>query len=96
MEPTVDELRNGQPQDGYLAKTQKNRGNVEQDDVVEKLMRTNAPPTRQAETLKMMRMSIVWMSFPANGEATVIVRYMTVTYKANAVVGTPKPSATTG
>ena len=31
-----------------------------------------------------------------NGEATVIVRYITVTYMANAVVSTPRPSATTG
>ena len=41
-------------------------------------------------------MSMDWMSLPAKGEATVIVRYMTVTYMANAVISTPRPSATTG
>jgi hypothetical protein len=59
-------------------------------------MSRNAPPTKQAETDRMMRMSTVCSSLPMNGEATVIVRYITVTYMANAVVSTPRPSATTG
>ena len=41
-------------------------------------------------------MSMVCSSLPANGEAMVMVRYITVTYMAKAVVGTPRLSATTG
>ena len=41
-------------------------------------------------------MSMVCSSLPAKGEATVMVRYITVTYMAKAVVGTPRLSATTG
>ncbi len=35
-------------------------------------------PTSAADTVKMMRMSIFWMSLPARGEVMVMVRYSTV------------------
>ena len=64
--------------------------------VFEKLISKKAQPTRAAEADKRMRMSMVCSSLPANGEAMVMVRYITVTYMANAVTSTPRPSATTG
>ena len=60
------------------------------------LMSKNAATTKMAEPERMTRASMDCKSLPANGDATVIVRYITVTYIANAVFSTPRPSATTG
>ncbi len=64
--------------------------------MVEKPISANAAATLQADALKMMRTSTFCSSLPAKGEATVMVRYMMVTYSANEVVGMPRASDTTG